>query len=216
MATSISGSIRLTYGNHTHNETFSGTPTALSFTNRSHGYSAGEGRAVYHETVGAALYDLTDELDGGHEGLLLIKNINTSGHLNVSMDAGTSFDIKIRAGDANLISVGPDHVVNIKTDVAQLTTQEVTSVTSAGVITFGSAIATAGTYLMTATTTPDYSSDPGPLFIMKTTSDASTSGTVYELDGETTKDLATGPLFTASTRVTLDYICDYRFTLTEA
>tara|TARA_R100001163_G_scaffold2946_2_gene4473 strand:+ start:4031 stop:4678 length:648 start_codon:yes stop_codon:yes gene_type:complete len=215
MSTSISGSIRLTYGNHTHNETFSGTTTALSFTNQSHGYSAGEGRAVYHASTGVALYDIADELDGGHEGLLLIKNINTAGHLNVSMDAGTSFDVKLRAGEANLISVGPDHVVNIKTDVAPLTTQAVASVTSAGVITFGSAIATAGTYLMTATADPSYSS-AGPLFIMKTTSDATTSGTVYELDGETTKDLATGPLFTTDTRVTLDYICDYRFTLTEA
>ena len=211
MATSISGNVRLVYGNHTHNETYSATSNAYTYTNPVNQYAAGSGRAVYHATTGAALDVGT--IDGA-EGLLLIKNVNTIGKLLVSVDAGTNWDIQIPAGLVNLISVGPDHAIHVKTRVSQQTSFGVASVTTAGVITFDGAVMVTGTYLMKATANPNHSS--GPSYIMKTTSDATTTGTVYELDGTTKKDLTTGQAYGATTAVTLDYIADYRYTLTEA
>ena len=211
MATSISVNVRLVYGNHTHNESYNTTSDAYTYSNPTNQYAAGSGRAVYHATTGAALK--TGDIDGS-QGLLLIKNINTTGKLLLSVDDGNNWDVQIPAGLVNLISVGPDHAVHVKTSVNQQTGFNVASVTTAGVITFDSAVATAGTYLMKATTLPNHSS--GPSYIMKTTSDSTTTGTVYELDGTTTKDLATGTVYSSDTQVTLDYIADYRYTLTEA
>jgi len=210
MATSISGNVRLVYGNHTHNETYSATSNAYTYTNPVNQYAAGSGRAVYHATTGTNLDVGT--MDGA-EGLLLIKNVNTIGKLLVSVDAGTNWDIQIPAGLVNLISVGPDHAIHVKTSVAQQTSFGVATVTSAGVITFDGYVATAGTYLMKATANPN---QPSTSYIMKTTSDQTVEGTAYELDGITKKDLTTGQAYGATTAVTLDYIADYRYTLTEA
>ena len=215
MATSISGNVRLTYGTHTHNETFSTTATTLTQDNASHNYSAGGGRA---STTGTALDQLAGTSQSGAEGLLLIKNTNTVGHLLVALDGDNNYDIKIPADTANLISVGTEGVVFIKSAVSNLS-RGVTSFTTAGVITFDSAVTTAGTYLMFATangggSTGAIHTSAGPHFIMKTTSDATTTGTVYELDGTTAKDL-TG-LYAGDTVVTLNAAVDYRYTLTEA
>ena len=209
MSTSISGNVRLTYGVHTHNETFNTTTTALKFSNKSHDYVAGGDRATYSAGTGQALATVDSD-----EGLLLIKNTNTVGSLSVSLDNGSNFPIKVPAGAVNLVSVatGP---VKVKTDIAGHTNHTVASVTTTGVITFAAAITTAGTYEMTANAAPDHTS-AGPTFIMKTTTDGSTTGTVYELDGKTVKDLNTGSVYTGSTHVNLASIADYRFTLTEA
>ena len=212
MSTSISGNVRLVYGNHTHNETFNAKTTALNFTNTGHDYSAGADRAVYHATTGAAI--ATGPIDD-NEGLLLIANTNTVGNLCVSVDAGTSWDIKIPAGLVNLISVGPDHAVHVKTDVANTSNQTVSSVTTGGVINLVNAVAVAGTYVMTANASPNHSSS-GPSFIMKTAVNSTTVGSVFELDGKTPKDLKTGNVYTGSTHVNLNNVADYRFTLTEA
>jgi len=167
---------------------------------------------VYHATTGAAI--ATGPIDD-NEGLLLIANTNTIGNLCVSVDAGTSWDIKIPAGLVNLISVGPDHAVNVKTDVAGHTNHTVSSVTTGGVINFAAAVAVAGTYIMTANASPDNTS-AGPSFIMKTALNSTTVGQVFELDGTTSKDLKTGDVYTSSTHVNLNNVADYRFTLTEA
>ena len=215
MATSITGSVSLSYGTHNHSESFSTTTVALTHVNPVKQYAAGGGRAVYHGSYGAALE--ADLLGSDAEGLLLIKNINTAGDLFLSVDTGSNWDIKIPAGLANLISVGPDHPIHLKTNVAQETGFNVLSVTAAGVITFDAVVATAGTYVMTATANPDDShAVTGTSFIMKTTTDASLTGTVYELDGVTKKDLAGVGGYGTATVVTLDNIVDYRYTLTEA
>tara|TARA_B100000287_G_scaffold369469_1_gene366343 strand:- start:5037 stop:5675 length:639 start_codon:yes stop_codon:yes gene_type:complete len=212
MATSISGSVSLVYGTHNHSETFNATATALSHTDPRRNYVAGGGRAT---ATGAALE--AGGVSATHEGLLLIKNTNTTGHLLIALDGDSNYDIKIPAATANLISVGDQGLVYIKTAAANLTGHGVASVTTAGVITFDSAVTTAGTYLMFATANPDHShAVTGTSFIMKTTSDSSTTGTVYELDGTTKKDLNTGTVYSGSTVVTLNAIVDYRYTLTEA
>jgi len=210
MPTSVNGTIRLSYGNHVHNETFDSTTNAYSFTNQTQQYSAGGSRAVYSASTGVTIDAGT--IDSA-EGLLLIKNVNTDGPLLVSMDAGSNWDIKIPAGFANLISVGPDHAVHVKTDVANQDVG-VASVATSGAIVFDSNISFAGTYLMNAKTSPDHTS--GPAYILKTSVNTTTNGTVFELDGTTTKDLSTGSVYTGSTTVTLQNIADYRFTLTEA
>ena len=210
MATNITGSVSLVYGAHNHSETFNTTATALSHTNSRSNYSAGGSRA----TATAAALDAGD-VSTAHEGLLLIKNINTTGHLLVALDGNNNYDIKIPPATANLISVGTEGVVFVKTAASNLTTHGVASVTAAGVITFDTAVTTAGTYIMMASASPD-EDDPtsGTSYVMKTTSDSSTTGTVFELDGTTTKDLTSS--YGSSTAVTLNAIVDYRYTLTEA
>jgi len=213
MATIITGSVSLTYGTHSHSEIFNTTTAASTHVNPTQQYAAGGGRAT---ATGAALED--DVLGSDAEGLLLIKNTNTVGDLSVAMSGGDNYyHIKIPAATANLISVGTAGVVYIKTAAANLTGHGVASVTTAGVITFDSAVTTAGTYLMFATTSPDHSDAvTGTSFIMKTTSDSSTTGSVYKLDGTTKKDLNTGAIYSGSTEVTLNALVDYRYTLTEA
>jgi len=212
MATNISGSVSLTYGTHSHSESFSTTTAALTDANPFNEYAAGSGRAVTG-TSGAALS--TGTMTGGDEGLLLIKNDNNIGALMVSMDAGTSWDISIPAKVANLISVGPDHAVNVKTPDGQpnVSNADVVSVSAAGAIVFGaSPTVHVGTAIMTATTGGDYADD------LVVEIDSATTGTVYELDGVTKKNLSvegsTG--YDASTTVNLVYFAQYRYTLTEA
>mgnify|MGYP003108690635 CR=1 FL=1 len=210
MPTSISGNVRLQYGNHIHNESFDSTTNAYTFANQSSQYSAGGARAVYSSGSGVAID--TGQI-GSAEGLLLIKNANTSGSLSVSVDAGSNWDIKIPAGFVNLISVGPDHPIHVRTDIDNADIG-VSSVSTNGTIVFDTNVSVAGTYLINAKTNPDHTS--GPAFILKTTVDATTTGVVFELDGVTTKDLSTGTIYSSATVATIQNIADYRFTLTEA
>lgn len=212
MPTSINGNVRLTYGNHNHNENFTSKSSGYSRTNTTSQYAAGGARAVY----AAASVDTGTMGSNDPQGLLMIKNVNTSGSLFVSLDGGSNWDIKIPAGFVNLISLGADssNIVKVKTGVSSQTSLGVASVTAAGVITFDAAVTTAGTYLMTPTASPNHSSS-GDIYILKTTTDGATTGTVYDLDGETKKDLATGTVFSSSTVVELVSIVDYRYTLTE-
>jgi hypothetical protein len=209
MATSINGNVRLTYGNHTHNENYDGSTNAYTYTNQGSQYSAGSARATSSVALDQGTID-------GAEGLLLIKNVNTYGGLFLSMDGGSNWDIKIPAGFVNLISVGPDHAVYVKSaspNHSGYTISETPPTT--GVITFGSTVSSAGEYIMTATSSPDHSTT-GPDFIVKVTEDGATTGTVYELDGTTVKkDLAATNSYTSSTIVSLTSFADYRFTLTE-
>tara|TARA_Y100000817_G_C16823866_1_gene530211 strand:+ start:415 stop:1068 length:654 start_codon:yes stop_codon:yes gene_type:complete len=217
MATNIVGSVSLSYGSHSHDESFTTTSTALSHTDPRRNYVAGGGRAT---ATGAALE--AGGVNASHEGLLLIKNTNTTGDLLVAMSGGDNYyHIQIPAETVNLVSVGTAGVVYVKTAASNQTSHGVDSVTTAGVITFDSAVTKAGTYIMYATAGgggsggSDHTSG-GPHFIMKTTSDSSTTGTVFELDGTTKKDLNTGSIYGSSTAVTLNAIVDYRYTLTEA
>ena len=204
MATNISGSVTLTYGAHTHNESFNTTASTLTYSHKSHEYSAGAAVAL---VAGAALDVGT--IDGA-EGLLLIKNNNNYGALSVSMDT-SAYDISIPAGVANLISVGTDHPVNVKCPTATISGKGITSASSAGAIVLDDA-ATVGTAYMVASTAGD---DSGT-YILEL--DTTTTGTVYELDGVTKKDLSVAGSsgYDSDTQVTLTYFVKYRYTLTEA
>lgn len=203
MATSISGNVRLVYGNHTHNETYSTTATTLTNANERHDYSAGGSRAL---ATG-------DDLDTGDinsaEGLLLIKNTNNVGSLLVSVDQGSNYDISIPAGLVNLISVGPDHSVFVKCPVANESGAGITSVTSAGGINFNGSSGAAGTAIMTGVS--NVNSNTNDYLV-----EISTQGTgiVYELDGTTKKNLTSD--YSGSSTVNLVYFSGYRYTLTEA
>jgi hypothetical protein len=209
MATSITGSVSLVYGTHIHSESFSTTASALTNANEFHDYAAGSGRA-YTGTSGVALNVGTI---GAAEGLLLIKNDSNYGSLYISMDAGTSWDISIPAKVANLISVGPDHAVNVKVPQATVTAN-VASVTAAGAIVFDASPAVeVGTAVMTGATNTDLtgSADTNDYLVEI---DTATTGTVYELDGVTKKDLTAK--YQASSTALLVYNVKYRYTLTEA
>ena len=203
MATSISGSVRLVYGNHVHSETYSTTASTLTNANESHDYAAGGSRAV------AAANQLQDDTLAAAEGLLLIKNTNNYGSLSVSVDGGSNYDVSIPAGLVNLISVGPDHAVYVKCPTATESGAGVTSVTSAGVITFDGSSGAAGTAIMTGVSNVNSNTNDYLVEIS-----AQGTGIVYELDGVTKKDLTAD--YSGSSTVNLVYFAGYRYTLTEA
>ena len=206
MATSITGSVSLTYGTHFHSESFSTTASTLTDANPSHEYSAGSDRAV----VGGAVLNIGG-IDSA-EGLLLIKNDNNIGALSVSVD-GTYWDVSIPAKVANLISIGTSGAVKVKCPTATVSAADVVSVTAAGAIVFGaSPTVHVGTAIMTKASGTYY---PDGLVVEI---DTALTGTVYELDGVTKKDLtgAGAAGYDASTTVNLVYFAQYRYTLTEA
>ena len=208
MATSITGSVSLTYGTHFHSESFSTTTAALTNANEFNDYAAGGGRAV---VAGAALAIGT--IGAAAEGLLLIKNDNNIGALSVSLDAAGAYDISIPAKVANLISVGGGGAVHVKVTQATVTAN-VASVTAAGAIVFDASPAVeVGTAVMTGATNTDLTggADTNDYLVEI---DTATTGTVYELDGETKKDLTAK--YQASSTALLVYNVKYRYTLTEA
>jgi len=218
MATNIVGSVSLSYGSHSHDESFTTTTATLTDANPFNEYAAGSGRALV-DAGSTPQGDLLSKgaMTGGGEGLLLIKNDNNIGSLLVSMDGGNNWDISIPAKVSNLISVGPDHdaYVKIPDSQANVSNADVVSVTTAGAIVFGSSPTVhVGTAIMTASSGGDFADD----LIVEI--DTATTGTVFELDGTTKKDLKTGEGTTSgydtSTTVNLVYIARYRYTLTEA
>jgi len=206
MPTSISGNVRLVYGNHVHSETYSTTASPYSNANEFNEYSAGGARAL---VAGSAIDVGTLDLSTQHEGLLIIKNTNAVGSLSVSVDGGTAYDISIPAGLVNLISVGPDHPVYVKCPTATNNGLGVASVTSAGVITFDGSAGAVGTAIMEGKTNVNSNTNK---YIVKISTQG--TGTVYELDGVTKKDLTSD--YGASSTVDLVYFTGYRYTLTEA
>ena len=206
MPTSISGNVRLVYGNHVHSETYSTTAAPYSNANEFNEYSAGGARAL---VAGSAIDVGTLDLSTQHEGLLIIKNTNAVGSLSVSVDGGTAYDISIPAGLVNLISVGPDHPVYVKCPTATNNGLGVASVTSAGVITFDGSAGAVGTAIMTGVS--NVNSNTNDYLVQISTQG---TGTVYELDGVTKKDLTSD--YGASSTVNLVYFTGYRYTLTEA
>tara|TARA_R100000231_G_scaffold10630_4_gene12950 strand:- start:233 stop:853 length:621 start_codon:yes stop_codon:yes gene_type:complete len=206
MPTSISGNVRLVYGNHVHSETYSTTASPYSNANEFNEYSAGGARAL---VAGSAIDVGTLDLSTQHEGLLIIKNTNAVGSLSVSVDGGTAYDISIPAGLVNLISVGPDHPVHVKCPTATNNGLGVASVTSAGVITFDGSAGAVGTAIMTGVS--NVNSNTNDYLVQISTQG---TGTVYELDGVTKKDLTSD--YGASSTVNLVYFTGYRYTLTEA
>ena len=206
MPTSISGNVRLVYGNHVHSETYSTTASPYSNANEFNEYSAGGARAL---VAGSAIDVGTLDLSTQHEGLLIIKNTNAVGSLSVSVDGGTAYDISIPAGLVNLISVGPDHPVHVKCPTATNNGLGVASVTSAGVITFDGSAGAVGTAIMTGVS--NVNSNTNDYLVQISTQG---TGTVSELDGVTKKDLTSD--YGASSTVNLVYFTGYRYTLTEA
>jgi len=211
MATNITGSVSLTYGTHSHSETFNTTASTLTNTASTttpgefHDYSAGGGRAL---VAGAALGAGT--IDGA-EGLLLIKNDNNIGALSLSMDDGYNWDVSIPAGVANLISVGPDHPVQAKTPTPSESAVTVVTVTAAGGITFSGGDGPIGTCIMTGVS--NVNSNTNDYVVEFSSVD---SGTVYELDGVTKVNLTADYDLTDNSTVNLVYFVRYRYTLSEA
>lgn len=192
MAISITGSVFLTYGNYSQDESFTADATGRD-------YAAGSGRAV----VGTALIDVGNIDDA--EGLLLITNDNTTaGDLSVSLDT-SAYDIRIPPTMSNLISVGPDHAIKVGVAEATVTSQAVASVSST-TITFGGS-QSIGTALMTRT------SGYGTGTYMVRFTSATVAETFTE-DGDTVADLSS--IFNDTSVMTLAYLSDYHYVLTEA
>ena len=116
MATNLTGTINITFGKFSQNETFYVTRAA------GNDYVAGSGRGL----VGTGLLPAAGLTN---EGLLLITNDNTIGDLGVSMD-GTAYDVVIPPAVSNLISIGPDHAVKVRTAIATATSQGLASATA--------------------------------------------------------------------------------------
>lgn len=209
MATDISGLVSLTYGSHSHTESFSTTTATLTDANPFNEYVAGSGRAL----VGGAALDVGTINATPKKVLLLIKNDSNFSDLSVTVDA-SAYDIIIPPKVANLISVGPDHAISVKCNLAN-TLHGVSTVNASGAITFDPPNGTGaliGTAIMTKASGTYYPDD------LVVEIDTTLTGTVYELDGATKKNLTGAGVagYDASTTVNLVYFAQYRYTLTEA
>ena len=196
MAISVTGSVFLTYGAYSQDEAFTADVVGRD-------YTAGSGRAV----VATALLGVGAVADAGEgsEGLLLITNDNTTaGDLSVSLDT-SAYDIRIPPTMSNLISVGPDHAIKVGVAEATVTSQAVASVSST-TITFGGS-QSIGTALMTRT------SGYGTGTYMVRFTSATVAETFTE-DGDTVADLSS--IFNDTSVMTLAYLSDYHYVLTEA
>jgi len=206
MATNISGSVSLTYGAHTQSESFSTTTAALTDANPFNEYVAGSGRAV----ITPAALDVGTINSTPKKVLLFIKNESNFSDLSLTVDA-SAYDIIIPPKMANLISVGPDHLISVKCNIADQSGAGVGLPTAAGAITFDGSGVPVGTALMTKASGTYYPDD------LVVEIDTITTGTVYELDGVTKKDLTGAGVagYDASTTVNLAYFAQYRYTLAE-
>tara|TARA_R100001594_G_scaffold22796_1_gene44239 strand:+ start:2432 stop:3031 length:600 start_codon:yes stop_codon:yes gene_type:complete len=194
MATNLTGTINLTFGKFSQNETFYVTRTA------GNDYVAGSGRAV----VGTAVLPAAGLTN---EGLLLITNDNTVGDLGVSMD-GTAYDVVIPPAVSNLISVGPDHAVKVRTSIATATSQGLASAT-ATTVTFDGA-QTMGTALMRITGgTGNGTTDYEVRFTSTTVAD------VFDAYGSASVDLSS-TISGSDSVVSLTYFAKYRYVITES
>lgn len=201
MAISATGSIFLTYGNYSQDESFTADVAGRD-------YIAGSGRAL---VTGAAITAGSYVAAGG-EGLLLITNDNTVGDLMVSLDGGSNWDINIPPTMSNLISVGPDHAVYVKVIQATVVHDsggEVASISSTA-ITFDAAIASS--VLGTAIATLDGGSyGSGGPWLLRFTS--GTVATPYDIAGETVQDESSN--LSGASELDLVFVCDYHYVLTE-
>ena len=204
MAISASANINFNYGNYSQDESFTTDVVGRD-------YIAGSGRALYHANVGVAITAGSYVASGG-EGLMLLTNDNTVGDLMVSLDDGASWDINIPPTMTNLISVGPDHAVNVKVIQANVVHDsggEVASVSST-TVTFDAAVASS--VLGTATATLDGGSyGTGGPWLFRFTS--GTVATPYDITGETVQDESSN--LNSASELDLVYICDYHYVLTE-
>lgn len=198
MAISASATINFTYGNYSQDETFAADVTGRD-------YIAGSGRAT---ETGAAI-TAGSYVGAGGEGLLLITNDNTVGELQVSLDGGSNWDVKIPATMSNLISVGPDHAVHVKVEQASVNGTGVASASSTAV-TFDGAQASGVLGTATAALAGGSYGSGGPWLYRFT---SSTVATPYDSSGETIQDLSSN--YNSSTTLDVDWICDYHYVLTE-
>jgi len=209
MPTFTTGSVNLNYGDHSHNDSFDILLDAHADT------SAGRvknfiscDRRVEDPAAGDALP--LGDVETANTGLTIIKNLNDYGDLHVDINYASSFtaDLIIPAGGVNLIHPNASaSVPTVKCPLPSETSIGITSATSAGLVTFDGDREIGTTYIA-STANPG----GGANFIIKIATVR--TGTLYELDGVTIKDMSA--TWGATTVVSLDYFVDYRYILTEA
>tara|TARA_B100000287_G_scaffold73643_1_gene65329 strand:- start:4699 stop:5328 length:630 start_codon:yes stop_codon:yes gene_type:complete len=208
MPTTLTGRTSITYGNFSHNESSNITldDYADSTAGKVKNYNSCDRRVEDPATGSEISYG---DIDEANIGLTIIKNMNAYGDLHVDINYSSSFsaDLIIPAGGFNVIHPNCSaDAPRVKCPTAQATGVGVTSATAAGLITFDGD-RTIGTAYIASTANPG----GGANFIIKIS--AARTGTLYELDGVTIKDMSSA--WGGTTEVTLDYFVDYRCTVTE-
>ena len=208
--TVASGSVQLNYGALTRTESFNTTLDTLIYSNNFKNFNYCDRRIIQSSDQDLERGDVSL----GQVGLLMIKNLNDYGDLQVDLNYVSSYvaDLVIPPGAVNVVHSAQTGVQPIKFRCAltQMTSIGVTSVATNGDIVFDSGVANPCAATMQRTGGGGSGTD---YYIVKVS--AANTGVVYDIGGNTIADLNTGTVYDSSTVVTLTPHVDYRTIVTE-
>tara|TARA_R100001530_G_scaffold32211_2_gene25334 strand:- start:1236 stop:1877 length:642 start_codon:yes stop_codon:yes gene_type:complete len=209
--TIVSGNFQLNYGAINRTETFSTVLDELVYSNNIKNFNFCDRRIIE-----ASDQDLErGDIGLGGLGLLMIKNLNDYGDLQVDLNYVSSYvaDLVMPPGAVNIVHSAQtlSQPVKFRCDLPEMTSIGVTSVATNGAIVFDSGVTDLCTAIMYRTGGGGSDADH---YLVKIS--AANTGTVYNLSGNNTADLNTGSIYTSTTVVTLTPHVDYRTIATES
>ena len=209
--TIASGSFQLNYGAINRTETFSTVLNELVYSNNIKNFNFCDRRIIQTSDQDLERGDIGD----GQLGLILIKNLNDYGDLQVDLNYVSSYvaDLVIPPGAVNVVHSAQtlSQPVKFRCALTQMTSIGVTSVATNGTIVFDSGVNDPCTLMMYRTGGGGSGTDH---YLVKIT--AADTGVVYDVSGNNTVDLNTGSIYTSTTVVTLTPHVDYRTIVTES
>ena len=208
--TQITGNVSINYGGLTRTESYGVTLEPLIYSNNFKNFNFTDNRVLQ-----AADQDLErGDVNLGFLGLVLLKNLNQYGDLQVDIDYVSSWtsDLVLPPGATNIFHPQQtgSQVVKCRCALTQMTSIGVTSVATNGNIVFDSGVANPCHATIARTSGGGSGTD---VYVVKVT--AANTGVIYDIGGNNTVDLNTGSVYTSSTVVTLTPFVDYRSIVTE-
>ena len=209
--TIASGNFQLNYGAINRTETFSTVLDELVYSNNIKNFNFCDRRIIQTSDQDLERGDI----GLGELGLLMVKNLNDYGDLQVDLNYVSSYvsDLVMPPGALNVVHSAQTAAQPIKFRCAltQMTGIGVTSVATNGAIVFDSGVANPCTAVMYRESGGGSGTDH---YLVKIS--AANTGVIYDLSGNNTVDLNTASIYTSTTVVTLTPHVDYRTIATES
>ena len=208
--TAATGTVQLNYGAINRTETFSTVLDELVYSNNIKNFNFCDRRIIQTSDQDLELGDI----GLGQIGLLIVKNLNDYGDLQVDLNYVSSYvaDLVIPPGAVNVVHSAQtgSQPIKFRCALTQMTSIGVTSVATNGAIVFDSGVNDPCTAMMYRTGGGGSGTDH---YLVKIS--AANTGVVYNISGNATADLNTGTIYDSATVVTLTPHVDYRTIATE-